>query len=393
MAWARDKNGKEVWLDESGVLPPMAREELDRPMPLPDWVQERNRRNPPVVKVPEGFELMDAPAGVRDGGRAEARSLHGGPTDIAGMGAQVAGPLRSAAASPFAESFFSPDVVRPAVSLSPVVVEASRMPPVVEGVTMRRGAPGSGDFGERADLTPTVFRRDTPMGVPEATARGLVYAVPLNREGPQDMTAANRINATPGMRAFDMEMRSEDAAAMRQGFRAESGARHAAAAMRATGRVGASRDIVAKILGEEQADAASDRRMREARVTPQVRDGVAYDPLTGKSAEVQRGGGAVRPTKWEEYTPKELGDMVNDAVRSMMPEGDSAAFKTALLAAKTDEEKQEVYRKFQARPTPAQQLIMDTALAELEKRGGAKPQGGGAGGGGAVYKPGMFGKR
>ncbi len=375
MAWARDKNGKEVWLDESGVLPPMAREELDRPMPLPDWVQERNRRNPPGVKVPEGFELMDAPAGVRDGGRAAERSLHGGPTDVAGRGMLPApGP-------------------RMPVSLPPVTVEATRLPPVVEGVTMRRGAPGSGDFGERADLTPTVFRRDTPMGVEEATGKGLIYAVPLNREGPQDMTAANRINATPGMRAFDMEMRSEDAAAMREQWRRESAARAAAAEMRAAGRVGASKDIVAHILGEREAEAASGRRMREARVTPQVRDGVAYDPLTGESAVVQRGGGAVRPTKWEEYTPKELGDMVNDAVRSMMPEGDSAAFKTALWAAKTDEERQEVYRKFQARPTPAQQLILDTALAELEKRGGAKPQGGGAGGGGAVYKPGMFGKR
>lgn len=420
MAWARDKNGKEVWLDESGVLPPMAREELDRPMPLPDWPGGA-RRHQPGVKVPEGLaevyraaerSLHGGPtdvagrgmlpaqgprmpavaAGVSRGG-AEARSLHGGPTDIAGMGAQVAGPLRSAAASPFAESFFFPDVVRPAVSLSPVVVEASRLPPVVEGVTMRRGAPGSGDFGERADLTPTVFRRDTPMGVEEATGKGLIYAVPLNREGPQDMTAASRINATPGMRAFDQEMRSEGALAMRERWQRESAARAAAAEMRATGRVGASKDIVAHILGEREADAASARRMREARVTPQVRDGVAYDPLTGKSAEVQRGGGAVRPTKWEEYTPKELGDMVNDAVRSMMPEGDSAAFKMALLAAKTDEERQEVYRKFQARPTPAQQLIMDTALAELEKRGGAKPQGGGAGGGGAVYKPGMFSKR
>lgn len=432
MAWARDKNGREFWLDESGVLPPMAREELDKPMPLPDWPGGA-RRHQPGVKVPEGFELMDAPSGARDGGRAAERSLHGGPTDVAGRGMLPAqGPRQ--AETPFADSMILPEVRRP-VELPPETVEATRLPPVVEGVTMRRGAPGSGDFGERADLTPTVFRRDTPMsmrdaaaaglfesrvpkgvsmdpsdayraglidvyagrgapqGVPEATARGLVYAVPLNREGPQDMTAANRINATPGKRAFDMEMRSEDAAAMRQGFRAESGARQAAAAMRATGRVGASRDIVAKILGEEQADAASDRRMREARVTPQVRDGVAYDPLTGRSAEVQRGGGAVRPTKWEEYTPKELGDMVNDAVRSMMPEGDSAAFKMALLTAKTDEEKQEVYRKFQARPTPAQQLIMDTALAELEKRGGAKPQGGGAGGGGAVYKPGMFGKR
>ncbi len=368
----------------------MAREELDKPMPLPDWPGGA-RRHTPGVKVPEGFELMDAPAGARDGGRAAARSLHGGPTDVAGRGMLPAqGPRQ--AETPFADSMILPEVRRP-VELPPVTVEATRLPPVVEGVTMRRGAPGSGDFGERADLTPTVFRRDTPMGVPEATARGLVYAVPLNREGPQDMTAANRINATPGMRAFDMEMRSEDAAAMRQGFRAESEARRAAAAMRATGRVGASRDIVAKILGEEQADAASRRRMREARVTPQVRDGVAYDPLTGRSAEVQRGGGAARPTKWEEYTPKELGDMVNDAVRSMMPEGDSAAFKMALLTAKTDEEKQEVYRKFQARPTPAQQLIMDTALAELEKRGGAKPQGGGAGGGGAVYKPGMFVKR
>lgn len=372
MAWARDKNGREFWLDESGVLPPMAREELDKPMPLPDWPGGA-RRHQPGVKVPEGFELMDAPSGARDGGRAAERSLHGGPTDVAGRGMLPAqGPRQ--AETPFADSMILPEVRRP-VELPPETVEATRLPPVVEGVTMRRGAPGSGDFGERADLTPTVFRRDTPMGVPEAMARGLVYAVPLNREGPQDMTAANRINATPGMRAFDMEMRSEDAAAMRQGFRAESGARHAAAAMRATGRVGASRDIVAKILGEEQADAASGRRMREARVTPQVRDGVAYDPLTGRSAEVQRGGGAARPTKWEEYTPKELGDMVNDAVRSMMPEGDSAAFKMALLTAKTDEEKQEVYRKFQARPTPAQQLIMDTALAELEKRGGAKPQG------------------
>ena len=85
MAWARDKNGREVWLDESGVLPPMAREELDKPMPLPDWPGGA-RRHTPGVKVPEGFELMDAPAGARDGGRAAARSLHGGPTDVAGRG-------------------------------------------------------------------------------------------------------------------------------------------------------------------------------------------------------------------------------------------------------------------------------------------------------------------
>lgn len=380
MAWARDKNGKEVWLDESGVLPPMAREELDRPMPLPDWVQERNRRNPPVVKVSEGFELMDAPAGVRDGGGAEARSLHGGPTDIAGRGAQVAGPLRSAAASPFAESFFSPDVVRPAVSLSPVVVEASRMPPVVEGVTMRRGAPGSGDYGERADLTPTAFRRDAPMGVEEAKRKGLIYAVPLQDNGPMDLTAASRINATPGMRAFDMEMRSEDAAAMRQGFRAESAARRAAAAMRATGHAGDSRDIVAKILGEEQAEAASVRRMREARVTPQVRDGVAYDPLTGKSAEVQRGKPSAQPLDTKDDDEILAGLSKYGKPKPMtakeLAHADPAAW--AAFQSEKDPEKKRAY--LQPQWTDDNQRVYEQYRKQAEARGLIPATGGGAGG-------------
>ena len=69
--------------------------------------------------------------------------------------------------------------------------------------------------------------------------------------------------------------------------------------------------------------------------------------------------------------------MVNDAVKSMMPEGDSKAFQSALMMAKTDQEKQAVYQQFSARPTPAQQLILDTALSELKKRQGTVSNGSG----------------
>jgi hypothetical protein len=113
--------------------------------------------------------------------------------------------------------------------------------------------------------------------------------------------------------------------------------------------------------------------------------GTVYDPLTGETVTGPRSG-PVRPQTWGEYTPKELGDMVNDAVKSMMPEGDSKAFQSALMMAKTDQEKQAVYQQFSARPTPAQQLILDTALAELKKRQGTVKNGSGTGTGGKYSK-------
>lgn len=346
MGWTFDRNGKAVWVGDGQP-------------------ETRQRTNGVAEMAAAAWPQRPQAAGVM----------------VAGVVPEAGG--RGAEVTPFAESFTAPEVRRP-TEIPPVTVEADRMrPPVVEGVTMRRGAPGSGDYGARLDLTPTAFRRDAPMSVDEGVRNGLVYAVPLPQDGPQDMRGANAVNADPSRRAFNMDMTSEDAGAMRQGFRDTAAAGRSAAAMRATGRVGGSKDIVARILGEQTADAASGRRMAEARVTPQVRDGVAYDPLTGKSAEVQRGG-TVRPTQWSEYTPKELGEMVNEAVKSMMPEGDSKAFQQALMMAKDDAEKAAVYQKFSARPTPAQSLIMDTALAELKKREGSVSGGaGGAAGGGA----------
>lgn len=81
---------------------------------------------------------------------------------------------------------FTPPPGRPApVSLPPETVEATRLypeeiasftppRPIVEATVMRRGAPGSGEFGEAADLTPASFRRYTPMSVSEAEQAGLV---------------------------------------------------------------------------------------------------------------------------------------------------------------------------------------------------------------------------
>lgn len=347
MAWTIDRNGMKVWVDDGAP-----RASAD-PWGAPDY---------PAGGVP-------VPA------------------------APVAPGPRSAAGSPFATSLVEPGVVSP-VQLPPVTVEATRLPqmpgPVVGGVTVRRVAPGAGYFGERGDMVEREVRRDRPMTVREGDAAGLidVYAGGDGRGGQSGTGIHDPLPAGP--RAFDMEMRSPDALAMRQGFRDESAARRDAARIRATGRVGGSKDIVAKILGGEEADAAGGRRMREedaasgrrmreaaaasgsrmreARVTPQVRDGAVYDPVTGVSQVPNKG--AARPTRWEDYTPKELGDMVNAAVRSMMPEGDSAAFRTALLTAKTDTEKESVYKQFSARPTPAQQLVMDKALEQLRLRGG-----------------------
>jgi hypothetical protein len=79
------------------------------------------------------------------------------------------------------------------------------------------------------------------------------------------------------------EMTSPDAQAMRQGFRNESAARRLAGTVRAAGRAGGAKEVVASILGESAADAASGRRVQEARVTPAVVPGVGVlDTLTGK---------------------------------------------------------------------------------------------------------------
>ena len=89
--------------------------------------------------------------------------------------------------------------------------------------------------------------------------------------------------------------------------------------------------------------------------------------------------GPARPQTWDEYTPEELSDMVNKTVKSMMPEGDSQAFQKALMMAKTDQEKQAVYQQFSARPTPLQQLVLDTAFAQMKKKKGTVSNGAGTG--------------
>jgi hypothetical protein len=72
--------------------------------------------------------------------------------------------------------------------------------------------------------------------------------------------------------------------------------------------------------------------------------------------------------------------MVNKTVKSMMPEGDSDAFKFALAeAGNDDKKKQAVYQQFSARPTPLQQLVLDTAFAQMKKKKGTVDNGAGAG--------------
>lgn len=414
MAWTFDMNGKPVWTGDgqpertvtgSNRLPqvvdprPQMAAVPQQRAPGPAWQGE-------PLQQPNAAEAAALLSGTRSNSPfMTAFSLPGlSSAPLPAMPEGARPPMmeteRPPSPTPFAESHGFPDITRPAsftpslppAQIPPVLVDAQRLPlrPIVEGVTMRRGAPGSGEFGERQDLTPGAVTRFDPIGVPEATRKGLIYAVPLPEKGPLTVeTPAERglVDAMRLTRDRRMEMTSDDAQAMRQGFRDRSEAGGMASAMRATGRAGASKDIVAQILGERRAGADSERRMREARVTPQVREGAVYDPLTGVS-EVPQRGGTVRPTRWSEYTPKELGDMVNDAVKSMMPEGDSKAFQTALMQAGNDDtKKQAVYKQFSARPTPAQELILNTAMNELRNREGSVVEKAQAGGAKQAQKP------
>lgn len=87
--------------------------------------------------------------------------------------------------TPLPQRAFQPPQQQRAFQPPPETVEATRLypeelasvtppRPIVEATVMRRGRPGSGEFGEAADLTPASFRRYTPMSVSEAEQAGLV---------------------------------------------------------------------------------------------------------------------------------------------------------------------------------------------------------------------------
>jgi hypothetical protein len=167
-------------------------------------------------------------------------------------------------------------------NLPPVTVEASRLPPVVEGVTMRRGAPGSGEYGERSDLTPQYVARTDPMTLEEAKAKGLI--MPARAPRPFTFEQIGRAptgeNAGMGMtgdaqrRAMDDATRGE-----RWGQRGST-----------TRAMGRAQQIVDQIRANRDAKVQSEIRVDEAVRTPQLSTGT----YVGQSWQPDgKGGGTV----------------------------------------------------------------------------------------------------
>ncbi len=112
--------------------------------------------------------------------------------------------------------------------------------PVAEGIVMRRGMPGSGEYGERRDLNPVRLARQDPMSVAEGVRAGIVEVYrPGEAQRQADRVTADQMSLMPQVKAMReardraMEMTSPAAARLRQSMKegtAASGPR------RATGR-------------------------------------------------------------------------------------------------------------------------------------------------------------
>lgn len=275
--------------------------------------------------------------------------------------------------SPFADSRMVPEVRRPQTvptfatedwsppTRGPATSEDWRpdlRSPVVEGTTMLRGAPGSGSYGERSDLTPQRMQSFRPLSVQEAREKGILWTPPadsgrLQLETPREL---EMVNGLRGNRDRNMEMTSPAAQRMRGGFDAASAAGRTRTAMRASGATGSGKDIVARILGEGAADAASRRNIEQAQQTPQAVAGGAgtatYDPKTGQWTTVadqsrQRPepntiqdlshedlmGLNVKYQKPKRATVKELDPMALVNYNAAMSKGDKAAAESILESA------------------------------------------------------------
>lgn len=98
--------------------------------------------------------------------------------------------------------------------------------PVAEGIVMRRGMPGSGEYGERRDLNPVRLARQDPMSVAEGVRAGIVEVYrPGEAQRQADRVTADQMSLMPQVSAMRagrdraMEMTSGDAMAMRERFR------------------------------------------------------------------------------------------------------------------------------------------------------------------------------
>ena len=261
--------------------------------------------------------------------------------------------------------------------------------PIMEGVTMMRGDPGSGIYGEKLDLRPRSVTRFNPMSVGDAQAEGLIdpsrpsIDPSAGAETPGIVAAVRqmRVNRDKAMSTAAGDAMGRDMDATRTERWGASGPTSAV-----NRRVQAIRDQGAAQAGAQKAAAI---RTEEARNTPQAVVGSAgnstWNPVTGKweSAMAERGPAQKQvPQTWDEYTPEDLSKIVNDTVGKFMSDKDSATFRQQLMMAGDDEKKRAaVYEQFASKPTPEQRIVLDNAMAALRKKSITKDGSGSAAGG------------
>jgi hypothetical protein len=154
------------------------------PRGVQPWSEAQERTNRRLGVVPQGMEFnapQAAPA-LSLGALAPEGSDGADMQAVAQYGATRANARRAIEAAQN----------RGIVSLPPETVEATRLPPVVEGIMMRRGAPGSGQSGQRLDLTAVPFERAEPMTYEQAQAQGMIIQ-PYQQ--PQTMTYEQAVEA------------------------------------------------------------------------------------------------------------------------------------------------------------------------------------------------------
>lgn len=152
------------------------------------------------------------------GPRAEAMQGDGRLAPLP-LAAPEAGPVTAAAVTDRRIIDLSPGKYGDKGRVGPLAAAAPARLPAVEGVVMRRGAPGSGTYGERGDLSPVTVRRMEPMSVAEGVRSGIVRLAPKAEGGPLGVETPAERAMVAGLRAGRdraMEMTSPAARAMRE---------------------------------------------------------------------------------------------------------------------------------------------------------------------------------
>jgi hypothetical protein len=233
--------------------------------------------------------------------------------------------------------------------LPPVMVEASRLPPAppappaVEGMTMVRSAPGTAQYGEKLDLTPTPYMRQNGMSLAEARAKGLIVE---SNHTPQNFSNFHRGSYNP--------MEGKENAGM--GMTGDAGRAATDAATRGerwgsggstTRRTGRAQDIIDQVRANRTAKIQSDIRVDEAVRTPQLQTGTyvgqAYVPDGKGGGSVQTvdattGGGNRAP---KPMTPAQAANILKqaaqmrtgDKLKAIAPDPDTADAMENMLRA------------------------------------------------------------